>query len=82
MAGFGHGSDIFFKSLIRPLVMGGFMSASVLCFRAFRAPDACGACSRRGKYQVVPAARVSGGFGHGAWPCVGPRRRAEGARPL
>ena len=27
--GFGHGSDNFFKTLTRPLVMGGFMSATL-----------------------------------------------------
>ena len=29
VAGFGHGSDNFFKTLTRPLVMGGFMSATL-----------------------------------------------------
>ena len=61
---------------------GGFMSAAAFIFRAVWAPRARSAHSRRCKYQVLPAARVSGGCGHGAWPCVGPRRRAEGARPL
>lgn len=61
---------------------GGFMSAAACIFRAVWAPRARSARSRRCKYQVLPAARVSGGCGHGAWPCVGPRRRAEGARPL
>ena len=61
---------------------GGFMSAAACIFSAVWAPRARSAHSRRCKYQVLPAARVSGGCGHGAWPCVGPRRRAEGARPL
>ena len=57
------------------------MSAAALIFRAVWAPRARSARSRRCKYQVLPAARVSGGCGHGAWPCVGPRRRTEGAGP-
>ena len=55
---------------------GGFMSAAACIFRAVWAPRARSARSRRCKYQVLPAARVSGGCGQGGGPAL-----ALGAEP-